>query len=301
MGVTYVRFEFIAGSILFAVAASLFAAQARSGPSDPSLILVSSASEASPDGIVSVVLAGTHLPEGAPIILHAPLKGDLWVGSDDCGDFPRVKTLIAHATVNALLCMTSSERQSVRAVATVSLPGDQVLIARSEPVKFYVEHWWSSAGFLSVLTTLLGAAAGIAGTLLTQRADHSRKVKDEAMALQQEQASFVVKSLLPELLRHAPILTANSALQPGDARNLQSLPRPNLIQVMGSPRATALAAYFSAQGNAQVKAQLTDYCDAADGYNDAIQGVLQNNQSLGNLEPRKNVLMTKLEALGVAG
>jgi hypothetical protein len=284
----------IAGTIVWA---SFLATGGVAATSEPALTLVSSASEASPDGIVTILLAGTNLPGGATITLYPPLKGDLWVAAPDCESAGRTSSLVAHATTTALLCLTSKKRQSVRAIATIPL-ADHLLVARSEPVKFVEDHWWSSPGFLTVFTTLLGAAAGVAGTLVTQRADHTRKIKDEAKALENEQASFVIRLLLPELAKHLPILVSNNQVQSANLKMVQSLPRKNLIATMDSERAQTLKSYFDARGNQSVVDRVTDYCMAADEYNDTVQGVKRETQDPANLIARGETLIEKLKALG---
>jgi hypothetical protein len=293
------RFNRIAAAVVCVIPAAVLAADGLAMPKQPSLVLVSSASEAPPEGAVTIVLAGTNLPEGATITLTPPLRGELWVAAPDCESASRSNSLVAHATINALLCLTSKKRQSVRAIATVPL-ADHILVARSEPVKFYEEHWWSSPTFVAVLTTLLGAAAGIFGTLFTQRADHSQKMKDAATALENDQASFVVKLLLPELARHEAILTANNQMQAANYKDVQSLPRTNLVAIIGSERAKNLKIYFSERENQTILSTLTDYCQAADEYNSTVQGVKRDTQLLDALTALGTDLLEKLKALGIS-
>jgi hypothetical protein len=278
--------------------------------SEPSLSLVASASEAPPDGVVSIVLNVTNMPDGSIIAVQPPLRGDLWIAGSACGDVGHLKTLTLHPaksptgtsastgpqnfSSSALLCLTSGERQSVRAVVSATSPDGRMYLGHSEAVKFSAERWWNSP----VFTALLGAALGVLSTLFTQKSEYRRRAKEEAKAIEHEQALFLVKSLLPELASHVRILSANASIATGGEAGLESLPLPNLVEMVRSDRPKRLAAYLGSGSAAGFVGEATRYSTQADEYNDTIETILRGQQPVSALATLAANLLTKLKAWG---
>jgi hypothetical protein len=265
------------------------------------LHLAATASTVEVGKIVTVVLTPSHLPPGTRLTLQAPQGGAVWRGISNCAAPDRSKTDVP-ADAATVLCVTSHETQTVRAVVSATLPDGTTLFAVSEPIKFSGDPWWKSTILTSALIALLGTAFGLASTLTAQNYERRKKSAEEKRALAVEQAQFLVRNLLPELASHVLIFKDNealAALAAADVKQVKMLPKTNLVTTAGGARAQQLAAYFaSVDLKRDVIAQVQRYAEHSAQYNTAAVKVQRGTMPLAELIASSQELRRELEALG---
>jgi hypothetical protein len=265
---------------------------------DVALHLSATASSADIDEVVTVVLVTTGVAPGTPITLYSPQGAHLWHGLPDCAGPDRSKTTFPSSASSEFLCLSSSRAQSLRAVASVKLPSGALLTGSSETIKFAGDPWWKSTIVVSGIVALVGAIWGLASTLIAQNHERRRKAADEKAARVAEQEQFLVRNLLPELAQHLQILRKNDALVAGQEKDVESLPKGDLVTVMGEPRAQQLASYFTSLRLKDVLPSLQTYSEEAGKYNIAAENVRRNKLGLAALAQQGDALRTQLGTLG---
>ena len=265
---------------------------------DVALHLSATASSADVDEVVTVVLATTSLPPGVPITLYSPQGARLWHGVPDCAAPDRSKTTFPSSASSELLCLSSYRTQSLRAVASVKLPAGTLIMGSSETIKFAGDPWWKSTIVVSGIVALVGAVWGLSSTLIAQNYERRRKTADEKAARAAEQEQFLVRNLLPELAKHLQVLHKNDALVAGQEKDVESLPKGDLVTVMGEPRAQQLASYFTSLKLKDVLLSLQTYSEVAGKYNISAENVRRSKLSLAALAQQGDTLRAQLGALG---
>ena len=275
-----------------------FSIQGASATEIAALHLNVTATSSDVDQIVTLLLTQNNLPPGLPVILHPPLGAHLWHGVPDCSDPDHTKTTFQSSVSSEFICLTSRRAQSVRAVASVKLASGAVLVGSSEPIKFLGDPWWKSTALTSGLSALAGAVWGLFTTLFTQNYDRRKKALEEKQSRITEQEQFLAKNLLPELADHVKLLRQNDALAPGQEKAVASLPKKELINLAGEPRAQQLARYFNSLRLKDIDTALGQYSRAAGDYNTAAEQVRRNQFTLEELTQKSQKLRQQLEALG---
>jgi hypothetical protein len=204
------------------------------------------------------------------------------------------------ADATTVLCVTSHEEQTVRAVISAALPGGTTILASSEPIKFSGGSWWKSTIMTSALMALLGTVFGLVSTLVAQNADRLRKAKDERHTLAVEQEQFLLRNLLPELVDHLRVLAANDARPPDEFKKVESLPKQNVVETVGGPRAERLASYFDSLKVKDTLADVQRYAEVSEHYNDSVEETRRGRMSLDELRQRGERIRAQLRDLGFA-
>jgi hypothetical protein len=264
------------------------------------LRLTATASSAKIDEAVTIILTETGLPPGSSLTLHAPHGAKLWRGAPDCDAADHSKTLFQVTASSEFLCLMSTQAQSIRAVVSAEPPTGATVVAASEAIKFAADPWWKSTIVTSGIVALLGAFWGLSSTLFAQNYERRNKAREERHALAVEQEQFLVRNLLPELTEHLEVLQKNTGLTAGEEKDVQSLPKKNLVTTAGGPRAEQLASYFASLNlKRNVVADIQSYSNASAEYNRYAELVKRNKLSLAALADHAQALREQLAALGL--